>query len=182
MGFRLSKKVSNAIYGFGAAIVIIGALMKITHFSPDFWPSAANTMLTIGLVVEALIFAYSAVDPDMVKEEYQWEKVYPELADAQSSSNSSKVHSPQGMLSKKLDAMLVEAKLDKELVSSLSKSIKEFESSAKAGSQSAEKLAKINNEFVDNASQLNKQMASLSSNLETLNSVYGGVLNAMNRK
>ena len=53
--FKLSKKVSNAIYGFGAAIVIIGALMKITHFSPDFWPSAANTMLTIGLVVEALI-------------------------------------------------------------------------------------------------------------------------------
>ena len=58
--FKLSKKVSNAIYGFGAAIVIIGALMKITHFSPDFWPSAANTMLTIGLVVEAMIFAYSA--------------------------------------------------------------------------------------------------------------------------
>ena len=79
--FKLSKKVSNAIYGFGAAIVIIGALMKITHFSPDFWPSAANTMLTIGLVVEALIFAYSAVDPDMAKEEkeYDWEKVYPEL-------------------------------------------------------------------------------------------------------
>tara|TARA_B100001939_G_scaffold169908_2_gene146579 strand:+ start:1311 stop:1859 length:549 start_codon:yes stop_codon:yes gene_type:complete len=182
MRLKLSKKVSNAIYGFGAAIVIIGALMKITHFSPDFWPSAANTMLTIGLVVEALIFAYSAVDPDMVKEEYQWEKVYPELADGQSSSNSSKVQSPQGMLSKKLDAMLEEAKLDKELISSLSRSIKDFESSAKAGSQSAEKLAKINNEFVDNASQLNKQMASLSSNLETLNSVYGGVLNAMNRK
>ena len=78
--FKLSKKVSNAIYGFGAAIVIIGALMKITHFSPDFWPSAANTMLTVGLVVEALIFAYSAVDPDMVKEDYAWEKVYPELA------------------------------------------------------------------------------------------------------
>ena len=58
MAFKLSKKASNAIYGFGAAIVIIGALMKITHFSPDFWPSAANTMLTVGLVVEALIFQF----------------------------------------------------------------------------------------------------------------------------
>ena len=27
MAFKLSKKASNAIYGFGAAIVIIGALM-----------------------------------------------------------------------------------------------------------------------------------------------------------
>ena len=59
MAFKLSKKQVTQ-YGFGAAVVIIGALMKITHFSPDFWPSAANTMLTVGLVVEALIFAYSA--------------------------------------------------------------------------------------------------------------------------
>ena len=60
MAFRLSKKVNNAIYGYGAAIVIIGALMKITYFSPDWAPGSANTMLTIGLVIEALIFAYSA--------------------------------------------------------------------------------------------------------------------------
>ena len=100
MAFKLSKKASNAIYGFGAAVVIIGALMKITHFSPDFWPSAANTMLTVGLVVEALIFAYSAVDPDMVKEDYAWEKVYPELAGG--AATSGKTASPQGMLSKNL--------------------------------------------------------------------------------
>ncbi len=178
--FRLSKKVSNAIYGFGAAIVIIGALMKITHYSPDWFPSAANTMLTIGLVVEALIFAYSAIDPDMAKEEYQWEKVYPELAGGDSSS--SRVESPQGMLSKKLDVMLHEAKLDSNLISSLTQSIKDFESSAKSGAESAESMAKINQEFADNANKLSQQMEVLSSNLESLNSVYGGVLNAMNRK
>lgn len=180
MAFKLSKKASNAIYGFGAAIVIIGALMKITHFSPDFWPSAANTMLTIGLVVEALIFAYSAVDPDMVKEDYAWEKVYPELAGG--AATSGKTASPQGMLSKKLDAMLQEAKLDKDLISSLSKSIKDFESSAKTGAESAQSMVKINKEFAANANELTKQMAALSSNLESLNSVYGGVLSAMTRK
>ena len=178
--FRLSKKVSNAIYGFGAAIVIIGALMKITHYSPDFWPSAANSMLTIGLVVEALIFAYSAVDPDMAKEEYEWERVYPELAGGDSSSG--RVESPQGVLSKKLDTMLAEAKLDSQLISSLTQSIKDFEASAKSGAESADSMAKINKEFADNANKLSEQMASLSSNLESLNSVYGGVLNAMNRK
>ena len=177
MAFKLSKKVSNAIYGFGAAIVIIGALMKITHFSPDFWPSAANTMLTVGLVVEALIFAYSAVDPDMVKEdkEYEWEKVYPELAGGAAKS-------PGGILSKKLDLMLQEAKLDKDLISSLSKSIKDFESSAKTGAESAQSMVKINKDFANNANELTKQMATLTSNLESLNSVYGGILNAMTRK
>ena len=81
MKLQLSKKVSNAIYGYGAAVVIIGALMKITYFSPTWWPSAANTMLTIGLVLEALIFAYSAIDPSLAKEDYEWERVYPILGD-----------------------------------------------------------------------------------------------------
>ena len=180
MGFQLSKKVSNAIYGLGAAVVIIGALMKITHFSPDFWPSAANTMLTVGLVVEALIFAYSAVDPSLAKEDYKWEKVYPELEGGDAVER--KKESPQGMLSKKLDNMLKEAKLDKDLVASLSNSIKEFETSAKSGAKSAEDLANINKEFANNANELTKQMAALSSNLESLNSVYGGVLSAMNKR
>jgi len=83
MAFKLSKKVNNAIYGYGAAVVIIGALMKITYFSPSWAPGIANTMLTIGLVIEALIFAYSAIDPSLQKEDYEWEKVYPELAGGQ---------------------------------------------------------------------------------------------------
>ena len=40
-------------------MLIIGALMKITYFSPSWAPGIANTMLTIGLVIEALIFAYN---------------------------------------------------------------------------------------------------------------------------
>ena len=79
MAFRLSKKVNNAIYGYGAAIVIIGALMKITYFSPDWAPGIANTMLTIGLVIEALIFAYSAIDPSLQKEDYEWAVSYTHL-------------------------------------------------------------------------------------------------------
>ena len=134
-------------------------------------------MLTIGLVVEALIFAYSAVDPDMAKEdkEYAWEKVYPELGGGAAKSAG-------GMLSKKLDNMLQEAKLDKDLISSLSKSIKDFETSAKTGAESAQSMVKINKDFATNANELTKQMAALSSNLESLNSVYGGVLSAMTKK
>jgi gliding motility-associated protein GldL len=55
----LSKKVMNMAYGLGAAIVIIGALFKITHLELGF--ITGNLMLTIGLVVEAAIFALSAL-------------------------------------------------------------------------------------------------------------------------
>ena len=181
MAFILSKNVNNAIYGYGAAIVIIGALMKITYFSPDWAPGIANTMLTIGLVIEALIFAYSAIDPSLQKEDYEWEKVYPELADGKAGSGKG-VKSPQVLMSEKIDDMFKKAKLDEEVVRELAQSIKDFQSSAKSGAESAAHLAKINQEFANNANELNKQMASLSSNHDTLNRVYGGVLNAMNRK
>ena len=65
---------------------------------------------------------------------------------------------------------------------SLSSSIKDFEVSAKSGADNASELVKINKEFAENANLLNQQMQSLASNLESLNDVYGGVLNAMNKK
>ena len=57
-----------------------------------------------------------------------------------------------------------------------------FETSAKAGANNAAELAKINKEFAENANKLTTQMESLANNLESLNSVYGGVLSAMNKK
>ena len=186
---KLTKKQMNFAYGMGAAIVIIGALMKIIHqdldldfntgILPDSWVIGGNTLLTIGLVTEAIIFALSAFEePD---EEVNWSLVYPELNDGTPNPDAAK-QSPQGMLSKKLDTMLKEAKLDASLFSSLTKSIKDMEASAKSGANSADNLAKINKEFADNANNLTKQMGDLASNLESLNSVYGGVLSAMNKK
>ena len=175
MALRLSKNAMNMAYGLGASIVIIGALMKIIH--QDLGPISGNMMLTIGLVTEALIFALSAFDPP--GEDLDWSLVYPELAGG---ASSAKQESPQGLLTKKLDVMLAEAKVDVRLMSSLTYSIKDFEASAKSGAESADSLAKINKEFANNAIQLQKQMESLATNLESLNSVYGGVLSAMNKK
>jgi gliding motility-associated protein GldL len=53
-------------------VVIVGALFKIQH-----WPYA-GTMLTIGLLTEAVIFFFSAFEP--LHEEIDWSLVYPELA------------------------------------------------------------------------------------------------------
>ena len=175
---KLTKKQMNFAYGMGAAIVIIGALMKIIHadLNLGFITIKGNTLLTIGLVTEAIIFALSAFEEP--EEELPWALVYPELEGKTGGPAPSK----GGDLSKKLDAMLKEAKVDVSLFSSLTTSIKDMEASAKTGADTADSLAKINKEFADNANNLQKQMGSLASNLESLNSVYGGMLNAMNKK
>ena len=176
----ISKKNMNMAYGLGAAIVIIGALMKITHYTLDLglFEIGGNTMLTIGLVTEALIFALSAFDPSLAKEDLDWTKVY----DFSGKPKTEAGGSTAGELSKKLDAMLKEAKVDVSLFNSLTTSIKDMEASAKSGANTADNLAKINKDFADNANKLQEQMGSLASNLESLNSVYGGMLNAMSKK
>ena len=62
----LPDNVIELMFGLGASIVIIGALLKITH--ADLIPGyvTGNTMLTIGLIVEAVIFAISGIQGYMV--------------------------------------------------------------------------------------------------------------------
>ena len=211
----LSKKAMNFAYGMGAAVVIIGALFKITHI--EFGFLTGNLMLTIGLVVEAAIFALSAFEP--VDNDLDWTLVYPELANGQAKAASEKVETPsdaQGLLSQKLDVMLKDAKIDGELMASLGNSIKNFESAAKGIAptvdsiastkkyseelslaaaqmeslnslykiqlQSASRNVQINEEVAENNLKLKDQMLSLTSNLSSLNTVYGGMLSAMNNK
>ena len=107
----LNKTQMNFAYGMGAAVVIIGARMKITHFQAGFL--TGNLMLTIGLVTEAIIFALSAFDPP--GEDYAWEEVYPELAGGKSGSGGDK-KTPKALMSEKIDDMIKKAQLDKLLL------------------------------------------------------------------
>ncbi len=207
---KASKKFMNMAYGLGAAIVIIGALFKITHM--EFGFINGNLMLTLGLVTEAIIFALSAFEP--VDNELDWSLVYPELAGGETSKKA-KNENPEGILSKKLDELLKDAKIDSELMASLGDSIKSFEGVAKNMSSSANsieaskkygeelslaaaqmeslnslykvqlesinKQASINEEAIENAAKLKEQMKSLATNLSSLNGVYGGMLSAMNK-
>ncbi len=75
MAQKGSMTLTNMIYGLGAAIVIIGALFKIQH-----WPYG-SLILTIGMIVEALVFTYSAFERQAG--DLDWSLVYPELAGGQ---------------------------------------------------------------------------------------------------
>lgn len=73
IGGKAWKSFMAKLYGWGAAIVIVGALFKIEHWE------GASEMLIIGLGTEAFIFFMSAFEPP--HKEPKWELVYPELAD-----------------------------------------------------------------------------------------------------
>lgn len=80
MGFNISEIVQGSgwknfmkyLYGWGASIVILGAMFKILHLK------GAAQMLMVGMSIEAIIFFFSAFEP--IHEEVDWTLVYPELA------------------------------------------------------------------------------------------------------
>ena len=55
----LPENVIELMFGVGASVVILGALLKITH--SDLGPITGNLMLSIGLVTEAIIFAIAGI-------------------------------------------------------------------------------------------------------------------------
>jgi len=65
------KRLKNMIIGFGASVVILGALFKILH-----WPLATE-MLMAGMITEAVLFALLGFLPP--HKDYYWERLYPNL-------------------------------------------------------------------------------------------------------
>jgi hypothetical protein len=140
--------------------------MKIIH--KDLGPVSGNTILTIGLVTEALIFALSAFDtPDL---EYKWEKVYPGLIGDESVVQPNQDVKAPADLQKKYN----------EQISKATDQMKSLNDLYKSQLESAAQQAEINTESIENASKVKEQMESLASNLSSLNGVYGGMLSAMN--
>lgn len=151
------KKLFNYAYGIGASIVILGALFKIQH-----WPGGSE-MLTIGMVVEAIVFFVSAFDS--VEEDLDWTLIYPELAGGDKRSKEvSEVKEVQGLLSQKLDDMLRDAKLDSGLMQSLSESIQNFKGAAENIAPAVNSIAATN--------KYSEQMFLAAAQMESLNSLY----------
>ena len=71
LGSYRGKALFNLFYGLGASIAILGVLFKLLHLD------GANTMLSIGLGTEVLLFALSSIEPPY--RNYHWENVFPIL-------------------------------------------------------------------------------------------------------
>lgn len=170
--FKTKEGIYNFIYSIGAAIVIIGALFKITHWS--LGPLSGNVLLAVGLVTEAIIFIIFAFDPPKTEESYAWENVYPELLDSHATPNpkhstlgvvqSAEVKELQVSLSDKLDQMLADAKLDASLFERLRAGIDNFSASVDQINQTVDVTAATQ--------KYNDQLTLASSHLESMNALY----------
>lgn len=165
--FKTKANRTNFFYSFFAAIVILGALFKMTHW--HLGPIGGNLMLGIGLGAEVLVFLFMAFFPEQAEESYAWENVYPELLDENAVAKPRKAVSFSNdelnvSLSDKLDKMLEEANLDVSLFERLKSGLDKF-------SGSVEKI----NETVDVSAatqKYNDQLVLASSHLESMNALY----------
>ena len=138
------KNFMAKLYGWGASVVILGALFKILHLP------GANIMLILGMGIESIIFFFSAFEPLHV--EYNWALVYPELAtgtdieleeEEKKSRRDKKQQVKTDSLTptQALDKMLEEAKIGPELMESLASGMRNL-------SDNAHKLAGVSDAVV----------------------------------
>ena len=160
--------LTNMVYGLGAAIVIVGALFKIQH-----WPYGSE-ILTLGMIVEALVFTYSAFERQ--SDELDWSLVYPELSGGSAKAKAKKQEATdaEGLLSKKLDNLLKDARIDGELMSSLGDSIRNFEGAAKGISPTVAAIS--------STKKYGEQMSLAAAQMESLNSLYKVQMDSANRQ
>ena len=201
------KNFMAKLYGIGAAVVILGALIKIMHWE------GANYMLVVGLGTEAVIFFFSAFEKPAT--DYDWSLVYPELATSEGGERSLSVVD-------QLDTALQDGGIDCALIARLGQGMRSISETAGSLSGTVDAVGataayseQLNNAATNmenlnalyavqlenttaqverqndvmeklggasaNAEGLASQIQNLKGNLETLNSVYGGMLTAMGK-
>jgi len=162
-GSKAWKKFMAKLYGIGAAVVIVGAMFKIQHWA------GASIMLVAGLTVEAIIFFFSAFEPQ--HEEPDWSLVYPELAlpdeaklslKEQNKGKKTQIGSGGGNgLAAQLDNMLAEAKIEPELIASLGDGMRSFSTQARDLSD-VTSAASASSEYAESLKNASSKVSALS--------------------
>ena len=151
------KIFMSRLYGWGASIVILGALFKIQHYP------FAGLMFVVGMVTEAIVFFFSAFEP--IHEEYNWALVYPELAGLDDveprKHDAHRLVSQNVTVSNTLDKLLEDANIGPELIGNLSKGLHNLsENAAKMADLS--NAAVITNGYIQNVEAASKSVVELS--------------------
>lgn len=207
----LPKKVMNFAYGMGAAVVIIGALFKLMHWpgaSAMLIIGLGTEAFIFGL--SAFDPVDKELDWSLVYPELAGGEAKPKDKKKENPTEAQGLLSQKldNLLKEaKIDSQLMEslgnsiknfegaAKAISPTVDSVASTKKYAEEMTKAATQletlnglyqvqlqSAERNAAINNEVAENNLKLKDQMQSLTSNLSSLNNVYGGMLSAMSNR
>ena len=148
--FFIPEKYLELVFGLGASVVIIGALLKITH--KDFIFSG-NTWLTAGLITEAVIFMIAGLRGYAVTNDDDHGDVTPEAAISD--------------VSKEVDAL-------KEAFTGATKQIQNLTGSLQSATIAAATI-KIPENFQVNVDELNNRLASASVSVSQVQDVYNNI-------
>ena len=162
------KSFTAKLYGFGASIVMVGALFKIMHWT------GAGVALTVGLLTEAVIFFFSAFEP--LHEELDWTLVYPELA-GMSDPDEIDDYKEQAIADRnvglqKFDELFEQSQINAEDVRSLGKHLNTI-SSTTATISDITTASLATKEYFD-------KMGTAAQNMDNVASVYGSNTGALN--
>jgi gliding motility-associated protein GldL len=206
----LSKKTMNFAYGMGAAVVIVGALFKIQHWpgaSAMLIIGLGTEALIFGLSAFDPVdneLDWSLVYPELAGGNAKMKDAKEDPKDAQGllsqkldnmlkeakidselmSSLGNSIKNFEGAargISPTLDAIASTKKYSEEMNMAAAQ-MESLNSLYKIQLESASRNAQINNEVAENNLKLKDQMQSLTSNLSSLNNVYGGMLSAMGNR
>jgi gliding motility-associated protein GldL len=182
-GFFASKGYKNLmkyVYGYGASVVILGALFKIMH-----WPGC-DTMLIIGLSTEAIIFGLSAMEP--LHAEPNWAVYYPYLLPEderpQSADELAAFPKPLDLaggsasastgITEKFDELLAAAKIDQSLLDRLGSSMRDLSHNAEQ-LKSVSSAAAATDSYVASLEAASNKVTALSSDYEKASAALVGI-------
>ena len=148
--FFIPEKYLELFFGLGASVVIVGALLKITH--KDFIFSG-NTWLTAGLITEAVIFMSAGLRGYIITTDDAQGEVTPESAISD--------------VSKEVDAL-------KEAFTGATKQIQNLTGSLQSATVAAATI-KIPENFQVNVDELNNRLASASVSVSQVQDVYNNI-------
>lgn len=168
------KRFMGYLYGWGASIVIVGALFKINHYP------GAGLMLIVGMSVEAIIFVFSAFDRPHA--DPHWDRVYPALRNkpdgtplyedgeaplyacsgttAAGAGGNSLDAEGKKMLSEKIDEMLSKAQVSPEIFERLSSGIEKLTQTTQSLGQLPD-MVTVNKDYATQVNQVTEQMTAL---------------------
>jgi len=161
-GGKKFKEFMSKLYGFGAAIVIIGALFKIEHMA------FASEMLIIGLSTEALIFFFSALEPP-AHSEPDWSLVHPELRYEDDERNNATTAVEE------FDSLLKDAEIDSKMLKNLGDGMRNLGDQASKMSSMAD-AAGATQEFSDSLVKASNRVDEMANTYEGVSESLTGLV------
>ena len=195
--FPIPENVLELLFGLGAAVVIIGALLKITHSEFIF---SGNTWLSAGLITEAIIFSITGLrgfitlrdsspvvsdddgtDLSGVAQEAQALKLAYQNATSQLEAlgtNLTNAVSATGTLEVPTDLPENMSSLNSN-VAQTNQALAELADAYNATKEAVATEPKAHGQVVENMDALQSELASLKQIINELNTKYADILGAM---